>query len=145
MKKTSALSLACVVLLGAILAGCSTHTITTADFIGTWTATKWTETNLVSPYQTFDVIAAGGVWTITIISDGSYTGSVTIPGSGTVLVSGTSTILDNNTMVVQQNAQSMTITYTLSGNTWTLMHIDGTYKFDSVALPSRQNITATRS
>ena len=39
MKKTSALSLACVVLLGAILAGCSTHTITTADFVGTWTLT----------------------------------------------------------------------------------------------------------
>jgi len=29
-------------------------------------------------------------------------------------------------MLVQQNAQTMTISYTLSGNTWTLMHTDGT-------------------
>jgi hypothetical protein len=151
MKKTLAFSLASGVLLAAILASCSTHTITTADFVGTWTATKWTETNLVSPYQTVDVIAVGGVWAITIISDGSYTGSVTIPEPVgppvTILVSGTSTILDNNTMVVHQDQgpQTFHISHTLSGNTWTLMHIDGTYKFDSVALPSRQNITATRS
>ena len=144
MKKTSALSLACMVLLAAILAGCSVHTITTADFVGTWTATQWTETNLVS-YQTVDVIAPGGAWTITIISDGSYTGAVTIPGSASVPVSGTSTIVGNFSMVVHQGAQIFHISYTLAGNTWTLMHTDGTYDFGSGQQASRQNITAIRS
>ena len=144
MKKTSALSPACVVLLATMLAGCSVHTITTADFVGTWTATQWTETNLVS-YQTVDVIAPGGAWTITIISDGSYTGAVTIPGSASVPVSGTSTILDNSLMVVQQGAQTIHISYTLSGNRWTLTHTDGTYNFGSGPQPSRQYITAIRS
>jgi hypothetical protein len=146
MKKTSVPSLACAVLLAAILAGCSTpHTITAADFVGTWTATKWTETEVASPYTTIDVIAAGGTWTFTILSDGSYTGTVNTPGIGTSPVSGTSTIVDNNNMVVHQGAQIYHISYTLLGNTWTLTHTDGTYDFGSGQQASRQNITAIRS
>lgn len=138
--------IACAVLLAAILVGCSEHKITTADFVGTWTATKWTETMVAAPYEFVDVFAAGGRWTITIIADGSYTGTVTPPGSAAVPVSGTSTIVDNSSMVVQQGPQTMNITYTLSGNTWTLTHSDGTYPFPiHGSQPSRQEIIATRS
>jgi hypothetical protein len=144
MKKITIHSLACAVLLAAILVGCGEKKITTADFVGTWTAIKWTETNHASPYQTVDVLAEGGTWTITIISDGSYTGTVYTPGEGTFAVSGTSTIVDNSSMVVQQGSQTMNITYTLSGNTWTLTHSDGTYNFGSGQQPATQNITATR-
>jgi hypothetical protein len=80
-----------------------------------------------------------------IIADGSYTGTVVMPGPVTVPVSGTSIILDNNSMVVHQGSSTFNITYTLSGNTWTLTHTDGTYSFSGSPLPSRQNITATRS
>ena len=95
--------------------------------------------------MTIDVIAAGGAWTFTIISDGSYTGTVTTPGVGTFPVSGTSTIVDNFSMVVHQGAQIFHISYTLAGNTWILTHTDGAYDFGSGQQASRQNITAIRS
>ena len=145
MKKDHVVSLAFLLPLAAVLVGCVGHVITTADFVGTWTATTWTETNLASPDQKVDVIALGGGWTITIASDGSYTGTVVLPGPVTVPVSGTSTILSNSSMVVQQGASTFNITYTLSGNTWTLTHTDGTYDFSGSAVPSRQEITAIRS
>ncbi len=145
MKKNSIVSLSCLLLLAAILVGCgSSHINTTADFVGAWTAVTWTETDLASP-QTADLIALGWGWTITIASDGSYTGTVVMPGPVNVPVSGTSTILSNTSMVVQQGASTFNITYTLSGNTWTLMHTDGTYNFGSGEVPARQEITATRS
>jgi hypothetical protein len=130
--------------LVAILVGCTVHNISIADFVGTWTATSWTETELVSPYQVVDVIAAGGSWQITVKSDGSYTGSVNT-GSGPIAVSGTATILDNSTMTVQQGTQTFHITYTLSGNTWTLTHSDGTAAFSNGNQPSKQDIKAVRS
>jgi len=106
----------------------------------------WTETELAAPNELADVIAAGGGWRITIVFDGSYTGTVTLPGPVVNAVSGTSTIVDNNTMVVQQGLQTFHIYYTLLGNTWTLTHTDGTYTFPIHGMQaSRQNIVAIRS
>ncbi len=143
MKRASLSLLACAVFLVPILIGCSTKT-TIADFVGTWNAASWTETELVSPYLVVDVVAAGGSWTITVNTDGFYTGTVN-PGAGEVAVSGTATVIDNSTMTVQQGTQTFHITYTLSGNTWTLTHSDGTYSFNNIDQSSRQDITAIRS
>jgi hypothetical protein len=144
MKKTLVPFLTFAVMFTSILVGCTVHNTSIADFVGTWTATSWTETELASPYQVVDVIAAGGSWQIIIASDGSYTGTVN-PGSGSIAVSGTATIIDNSTMTVQQGAQTFHITYTLSGNTWTLTHSDGTAAFSNGNQPSKQDIKAVRS
>ena len=71
--------LICLALAATVeLVGCSSpHNITIADFVGTWTATKWTETELPpGGSQVVDVLKAGGSWQVTVNPDGTYTATV---------------------------------------------------------------------
>jgi hypothetical protein len=126
----------------AILVGCpSPHNITIADFVGTWTATTWTQTELPPNGPQVVNALSGGSLKITINPDGSYTAYV----NGGAGIPGTATIIDNSTMTIMQAGKTLHLTYTLSGNTWIFTTSDDTYAFTDGTHPSRQDITALRS
>jgi hypothetical protein len=131
-------------LFGAVvfLVGCpSPHNITIADFVGTWTANKWTQTELPHHGPQVVNVLLGGSLQITINPDGSYTAYV----NGGAGIPGTATIIDNSTMTIVQGGKTLHLAYTLSGNTWIFTTSDDTYAFTDGTYPSRQDITAVRS
>lgn len=69
--------------------------IQVSDLAGTWNVTKWEYRLDADPGTFVDVVTVGFGATLTIQSDGSYTGTLTIPGVGNVPIAGVITIEDN--------------------------------------------------
>ena len=139
MKKMLVVSLLAAV---AFLVGCpSPHNITMADFVGAWSATTWTQTELPPHGPQVVNALSGGSLQITINPDGSYTAHI----DGGAGIPGTATIIDNSTMTIVQGGKTLHLAYTLSGNTWIFTTSDDTYTFTDGTNPSRQDVTAVRS
>ncbi len=96
-----------------------------AALAGTWNATKFEFTNDANSSETFDVIANDGSFTLTITTDGRFTGSFTgfddnETFSGTYVVQGTNLILTDD---LEPNDPE-TVAFTLSGDTLTIIQDD---------------------
>jgi hypothetical protein len=97
---------------------------------GTWNGTKFEFTNKADPAQTFDLIAEGGTLTLTIASDGRYTGQMVMPGetdniSGTLEVQGTNLIMNDDA----EPGDPDVMAFTLAATTLTL-RFDESFDFD---------------
>ena len=107
---------------------CSTATgIQLADLAGTWTAQSLVFTNAANAGQTFDIIANGGSYAVTLEANGDYTSSFTFAqesetASGTYVVTGT-------IMTLAESGQGSPEDYqvTRDGNNMTLI---GTNSWD---------------
>lgn len=93
-----------IALFGAVLGlGCSgdgdngngTTGLQVSDLAGTWTATKWEYVQVGNPSVTEDVILLTFGATINVNADGSYQGSLTVPGVGTIPFAGAVTITNS--------------------------------------------------
>ncbi len=93
--------------------------ISTAELAGTWNATVASFSSLGNPPEVVDIIAQGGSATFTIMSNGRFTFSATLPGepsetiTGLIVVEcrGELTIIDDDAPNDPDFA-----TFTLSGN-----------------------------
>lgn len=114
---------------------------------GTWNATSFVFTNVANTSETFDLIANGGSFSLTITADGQFTGTLTSPGenetfSGTYVAQGTNLIL---TDAMEPNDPE-TVSFTLSGNTLTI-DSDDVFDFDDdgVDEPATSRLVLQRS
>ncbi len=101
----------------------------TAALAGTWTATSFVFTNVANSSETFDMIANGGSFTLTLTADGQFTGTLTGPGEnetfgGTYVAQGANLILTD-----ELEPDSETVAFTLSSNTLTITG-DDEFDFD---------------
>ncbi len=100
-----------------------------AALAGSWNATSFVFTNVANSSETFDLIANGGSFSLTITADGQFSGTFTGPGenetfSGTYVAQGTNLILTDDL-----EPDSETVSFTLSGNTLTI-DSDDVFDFD---------------
>lgn len=103
--------------------------VTPSDLEGTWTAQSVLFTNMVSSSETFDLIANGGSYAITLMPDGEFTSSFTFEQeseslSGTYSVSGSQ-------ITISESGQGSPETFSITrdGNTMVLSGIDS-WDFD---------------
>ena len=119
----------------ALLGGCSDSNepngdVTLADLAGTWQVTKWEYTNTANTSETIDLKALGASATLTLEGSGDYSisgtfGGVPINLTGTYAVNG-------STLVINEDGADgpQTVSFTLSGDTWTITGLDGDWDFD---------------
>ncbi len=118
-----------------VVAGCGdsngpgTSEETVDALVGTWNATSMVFTNNANSSETFDLIADGGSFSITLTAAGGFSGSSTFMDmtdtfGGTFVVQGTN-------LIITETGESgpETIAFTRSGNTLTLT-LDDEFDFD---------------
>ncbi len=83
MMKPSRSSLL-LLLSAVVLTGCDGDSVTglsLGDLAGQWTASSFTFTSVANPAHTVDLIAdMGGSMTLNLQADGSFTGTINLPG-----------------------------------------------------------------
>ena len=109
-----------------------------ADLAGNWTASQFEYTKVGSAGTSVDLVTLGGAAAVNLASDGSFTGTLRLPGSttnipfmGTIAINGSTLTLTVSDTV---NAGLITLTpddpivfnsFTLSGNQLTLSSTTG--------------------
>ncbi len=101
------------------------------DIAGTWTATEWVLTNPANTSQTFDVLAAGGSFSITFRVDSTFTSTVTDPPDPADTDTGTFSFTTTTITVAETGSGSPTIYATQrDGDTMTFTNTDADHDFD---------------
>ncbi len=113
-----------------------------SEVVGIWDATSYVFVNLSNPQQVFDAITAGASWTITINSNGTFSGTWTDPGSMTPSTD-TGTMVFSGNQVIATTADGPTvITWAVSGNTMVVMFQEP-FDFDDNGTDEAASVTCT--
>jgi hypothetical protein len=104
---------------------------TSADFVGDWMADSWVFTDLANPMTTYDMIADGGSFSMTIVDDGTFSYSMTFPGETTENSTGTWEIF-GDMLVITDDADGWqsAMQYTVGTGTFTMFSNDDSFDFD---------------
>jgi len=116
-------SISTAALAATLAVGCSDTVapadVTVNDLVGAWNATQLQFTNVANTAQVFDLVANGGTFTLTLQSNGSFSGTQSLAGqtenfSGTVTVS-------NAVLTLAEATETLAFTITAyDGSTITL-------------------------
>jgi len=129
-----------VALAAAVAVGCSDSTdpadVTIEDLVGTWVASSFTYTADANPAQTFDLVANGGGFTLTVQADGSVTGTQSILGM-TDTFNADMTVANGVLTVTTTDVppEVLTFTFTLDGNTITMTDTSAEFDFTLMGNP----------
>ena len=115
---------------------------TLADLAGNYTASQFEYTDDAGTFPAIDLVALGGAATVNLLADGSFTATLTLPGtttaipfSGTISISGTtltltvSATVNAGPIVLEPNDPTVFNNFTLSGNQLTLSSTDVEFDF----------------
>ncbi len=94
------------------------------DLAGTWTATSMVFTSLEYPELSANVGAEGAEMTLTLGADGTFSWTFVFPGEPTESETGTYTVSGNTMTIIESTGYSETIGITRNGNTMTLTLAD---------------------
>lgn len=102
-----------------------------ADFEGDWTASKFEFTNLANATETYDMIADGGEFDMTIAAGGTFSFSFVFPDQSTENSTGTWEIF-GDVLIITDDADSYisVMQYTTGTDTFTMFSNDDGYDFD---------------
>jgi len=100
------------------------------DITGTWNATLFKYTSRANPSISFDVIAAGGVASMTVGSDGGYSVVIVVPGEPVDVLGGSLTVTEG-TIVVHDESEDETLTFqaALTGESLAMLTDYATFDF----------------
>ncbi len=130
MKRTTGELVLALALITLAACGDSTG-LEPDDVAGTWTATEWVLTNPLDASQTFDVLAAGGSFSITFREDSTFTSTVTDPPDPADTDTGTFSFTTTTITVAETGQGSPTIYATeRDGDTMTFTNTDADHDWD---------------
>ena len=100
------------------------------DIVGTWNATLFKYTSRANPDVSFDIVAAGGVASMTVGSDGGFSVVLVIPGETVDIIEG-SLVVGDGTIVTHDVGESETLTFqaAITGETLAMMTNHATFDF----------------
>lgn len=119
-----------------LAAGCSSNTIgpneiTVNDMVGVWNITK-IEYVADQGGNKVDLIKDNHVAaTITVLSSGAYTETISIPGVPATTITGNFTVQNNTIVNNQTGANARSVNVTRTGDTITFIDEGATFDFDS--------------
>ena len=113
-----------------------------AELAGNYTGSKFEYTHNAGVFPAIDLVGLGGAVTVNLAADGSFTATLTLPGTttpvpfdGTISISGTTLTLTVSDTVTAGPIELLPeepfvfTTFTLSGNQLTLSSIDVEFDF----------------
>ena len=134
----------------AAVAGCSSDStgLSIPDIVGTWHATKFEFVATANSSTKTDVIALGGVATVVLRADATFTITLTAPGQQPIVSSGSySETATTLTIIITSETPTQTVTFTMdvSGSTMSLTGGVATFDFGSGDVPAFVNLTLVKS
>jgi hypothetical protein len=120
-----------------LVAGCGTDEgsnpsadLELEDMVGTWDATFFKYTSRTNPNVSVDVLAAGGVASMTVAPDGGFSVVVVNPGQPVDVISGSLDVVDGEILVHDAGAnETLTFQASLTGGQLAMITNQATYDF----------------
>lgn len=136
-------------LVSGLVAACSGDSTGNSipNIVGTWRATKFEFVSVANAATRIDLIAAGGTGTVVISSNGSFSTTLTAPGSSPIVSTGTYVETATTLTVTITNpppTQVLNFTMAVSGSAMVLSGAQTTFDFGSGSVTAYVNINLTR-
>jgi len=118
-----------------------------SETVGTWNATSMVLRSSSNPTLTFDAIAAGVTFSITLGNDGRFSVTSTVPGEPTTTDAGTVTFAGNQVTITSDDTTEVarTLTWSVANNVMTVSgDLGQTFNFGNGDEPVTTTLTLVK-